>query len=114
MSWRSGLPIRRFVTPLVYRRTLQTSVDAENTAASAWRIPFHAIRSGPYEGTARLHHAGPPSRRRVSKYEDRAHATVRRCCSVAGRGALTRLLLQSSTHGKRQPATVADSSARRP
>ena len=47
MSSRSGLPIGRFVTPSIDRSTLQTSVNAENTAASAWRIPFHAIRSRP-------------------------------------------------------------------
>jgi hypothetical protein len=114
MSSRSGLPIRRFVTPSIYRRTLQTAVDAENRARKRMEDPVSRHQVWTYDGTARLHHAGPPSRRRVSKYEDRAHATVRRCCSVAGRGVLTRLLLQSSTHGKREPATVADSSARRP
>ena len=35
MSLRSGLPVRRFVTPLIYRTPPQTSVDAENTAALA-------------------------------------------------------------------------------
>jgi hypothetical protein len=47
MSSRSGLPIGRFVTPSIYRSTLQTSIDAENAAVSVRRIPFHAIRSGP-------------------------------------------------------------------
>ena len=63
MSSRSGLRIRRFVTPSVHESTPQASVRAENTAVSAWKIPFHAsdlATAGGIEQDRRLWHKVPP------------------------------------------------------
>jgi hypothetical protein len=59
MSSRSGPPIRRFVTPSIYKSTRQTSVNADEHSRKRMEDPVSRHRVRTHDGTARPDHAGP-------------------------------------------------------